>query len=58
MRANLTLVGVPVPAGSYTFDLVYQPDSIRIGLWISGATLLLLAAVLAGRLLWNKRAAL
>lgn len=57
VRANLTLIGIPVPAGSYTFDLLYQPDSIRLGLWISGATALLLAAALAGRLLWKRRAA-
>ena len=44
MRADLTLVGVPVPAGSVTFDLVYRPDSVRIGLWISGAVLALLLA--------------
>ena len=42
-RADLTLIGVPVPPGSYSFDLVYQPDSIRLGLWISGATLLVLS---------------
>jgi hypothetical protein len=58
VRTNLTLVGVPVPSGSYTFDLIYQPDSIRLGLWISGATVLLLGLVVAGRLLWNRRAAL
>ena len=48
-RANLTLVGVPVPAGSFTFDLVYRPDSIRWGLWISGVTLLVLAVLAAWR---------
>lgn len=41
-RANLTLVGIPVPAGSWRFDLVYDPDSVRYGLWSSGATLALL----------------
>ena len=54
-RANLTLVGVPVPAGSFTFDLVYQPDSIRAGLWISGATLLVLALLAAWRSLAHRK---
>ncbi len=54
-RADLTLIGVPVPPGSYSFDLVYQPDSIRLGLWISGATLLVLAALAAGRWLSRRK---
>ncbi len=47
-RADLTLLGVPVPPGTSTIELVYQPDSVRLGLVISGATLafvLLLAIV-------------
>ena len=43
LRANLTLLGVPIPAGRVTFDLIYQPDSVRYGLWLGGATLGLLA---------------
>ena len=54
-RANLTLIGIPVPAGSYTFDLVYQPDSIRVGLWISGVTLLILVVLVAWRWLARKK---
>ena len=54
IRANLSLVGVPVPAGAITFDLVYRPDSVRFGLWISGATLLLLLAVSTVRV-YNQR---
>ena len=42
VRADLTLVGVPVPAGVVAFDLVYQPASVRYGLWIAGGTLLVL----------------
>ena len=57
VRADLTLVGIPVPAGAYTFDLIYQPDSIRLGLWISGAAVLLLAAATAGRWPWKRRVA-
>ena len=51
LRANLTLLAVPAPPGDSTFDLVYQPDSLRFGLWISAATLLLLALALLWRLL-------
>ena len=51
LRANLTLLALPVPPGDLTFDLVYQPDSVRLGLWISAATLLLLTLALLGRAL-------
>jgi hypothetical protein len=54
-RANLTLIGVPIPPGSYRFDLVYQPDSIRLGLWISGSALLALVALVSWRLLPRRR---
>jgi hypothetical protein len=43
MRANLTLIGIWVPAGSSAFTLRYDPISVRLGLWISGVTLLVLA---------------
>ena len=49
VRANLTLVGVPVPAGAVTFDLVYRPDSVRAGLWITGVVLALLLLALGYR---------
>jgi hypothetical protein len=55
-RANLTLLGVPIPRGSYQFDLVYQPDSIRNGLWISSLTLALLTGLILWRLLAQKYA--
>jgi hypothetical protein len=54
-RANLTLIGVPVPRGSYSFDLVYQPDSIRLGLWISGVVVLALIALVTWRLLPRRK---
>jgi len=50
-RVNLTLLGIPIPADVTAFELVYWPDSVRFGLWISGATLVFLA--LAG--LWQLR---
>jgi uncharacterized membrane protein YfhO len=52
-RTNLTLLGVPIPAGSWRFDLVYEPASVRIGLWISGVTLILLALG-AGIVFWRR----
>jgi hypothetical protein len=42
-RANLSFIGVPLPAGHTSFDLVYWPDSVHYGLWISGAALGLLS---------------
>jgi hypothetical protein len=44
-RADLTFLGVPLPPGEHHFELVYRPRSVRLGLWISGLTLALLAAV-------------
>jgi hypothetical protein len=48
-RANLSFVGLLVPAGPVRFELHYWPTSVRNGLWVSGATLLLLLIVVAGR---------
>jgi hypothetical protein len=53
-RTNLTLVGVPIPPGSYRFELVYQPLSVRWGLGISGGALLILAALGLWRALKRK----
>jgi hypothetical protein len=44
LRVNLTLLGVPLPAGDVAIEVRYQPQSVRNGLWIGGATLALLAA--------------
>jgi uncharacterized membrane protein YfhO len=51
-RANLTFLGLRVPAGERTIELVYWPSSVRNGLFISGATLILLVA---GWLRWWRR---
>ncbi len=51
-RADLTLLAVPVPAGTSSFTLRYSPDSVRFGMWISGGALLLL---LLGLLLLRER---
>ncbi|MBX3015836.1 MAG: hypothetical protein KF832_30230 [Caldilineaceae bacterium] len=52
-RVNLTLLGVPIPPGTVTFDLVYWPQRLQLGLWISGGTLLLL--VLLGGWHWRAK---
>jgi hypothetical protein len=49
----LTFLGVPVPPGEVHFALVYWPDSVRNGLWISGLTLALLLLVCGWR--WWQR---
>ena len=53
MRADLTLLGIWLPAGVSNFTLQYNPMSVRIGLWISGVTLLFLLAVIGTRRLWQ-----
>ena len=53
-RVNLTLIGVLTPPGRVSFDLVYWPTSVQLGLAISGGTLLLLA-LLAGWHGWARR---
>ncbi len=40
LRANLTLLALPLPPGDLAFDLVYWPDSLRWGLAITGGALL------------------
>ncbi len=45
LRADLTFLAIPVPAGSATVDLSYRPASVRFGLYITSATLLLLLAL-------------
>jgi hypothetical protein len=51
VRANLTLVGVPTPAGVTEFDMVYRPRSVAYGLVISAAT----AAAVGALALWRWR---
>jgi hypothetical protein len=54
LRANLTLLGVPVPAGESTIELRYEPASVRIGLWSGAATLGALIGA-AGFTAWRTR---
>jgi hypothetical protein len=49
-RADLTFLGVAVPPGTSRVDLVYGPDSVRLGLAISGITLVSIVALALYRL--------
>jgi hypothetical protein len=49
LRANHALLGVVVPPGEVSFNLAYRPASVRLGFWISAATLSALAGVVALR---------
>ena len=53
VRANLTLIGILVAPGRTEFDLVYRPQSVRIGLAISAATVAVMLIVGAG--MWLQR---
>jgi hypothetical protein len=44
--ADYILRGVPVPAGSHRVELRYDPVSLRLGVWISTVTGLVMAATL------------
>ncbi len=55
VRANLTLLAVPVPAGEVVFELRYWPASVQSGLWISGVTVALLLLAGVGRMAWGRR---
>lgn len=48
VRTNLTLLGLWLPPGEVRFELVYDPVSVRWGLWFSGATLLLVGIAWGG----------
>jgi hypothetical protein len=47
LRTNHALRGVPVPEGTHTIELRYEPTSLRFGLWLSGVTGVVLAVVAA-----------
>lgn len=36
LRANHALRGVPIPAGTHTIEMRYEPTSLTVGLWTSG----------------------
>lgn len=42
IRANLSFLGIEVPAGTTTIQFTHFPDSVRYGLVLSGTTLLVL----------------
>ncbi|MDQ3653700.1 MAG: YfhO family protein, partial [Chloroflexota bacterium] len=45
LRTDHALRGVAVPAGEHTIELRYEPESLRIGLWISLVTSITVAIV-------------
>jgi len=49
LRADLTLLAIPVRPGESIIELVYWPDSVRFGLAISGATLFLVGLAALNR---------
>lgn len=49
LRTNGALRGVPVPAGEHTIEMRYDPVELRVGLWTTGITGLVLLALAA----WN-----
>jgi hypothetical protein len=55
VRANLTLLGTPMPPGESKLELVYQPDSVRYGLLVSGITLALLGLFVLARCYFARR---
>jgi len=57
MRADLALVGLWLPGGNSTFSLHYDPLTVRLGLWISGITLLILLLVVLWHVWRRKRLA-
>ncbi len=54
VRTDLTLIGVVLPEPTVEFELVYRPDSVRFGLLISGATLLLVIMLVISRLVLRR----
>jgi len=47
VRTNHALRGVAAPAGEHTVELRYEPESLRIGLWISLVTSIAVVVVWA-----------
>ena len=49
LRANYAFRAVAFPAGEHVVEFRYEPDSFRVGLWISAFSLLIVAGLWAGR---------
>jgi hypothetical protein len=47
LRADCTLRGVVVPAGTGTLEFIYQPASVILGLWLAGLAVIALSGWLA-----------
>jgi hypothetical protein len=55
LPVNLLFRAVEVPAGEHAIIFEFKPESARLGMLISGATVLLVGLVLAGLVLKNRR---
>lgn len=57
IQTDHALLGIPVGAGEHTVDIRYQPDSLTLGLWISGLSGVGCIAILgyAGWHGWSRR---
>jgi hypothetical protein len=44
--ANYAFMAVPVRSGEHKVEFIYEPESFKIGKWISGSTLFVLLAIL------------
>lgn len=45
---NYTFRAMAIPAGTHAVELRYEPASLRLGIWISVATGVLMLAVFSG----------
>jgi uncharacterized membrane protein YfhO len=48
LRADFNLRAVVVPQGKHEVKFIYQPQSFKIGLYLSGASLVMLALISFG----------
>jgi hypothetical protein len=55
VRANLSFIAIALPEGGVRFDLVYDPGSVRAGVAISAATLLILGLAATFRFIETRR---
>jgi hypothetical protein len=55
LRTNHALRGIPVGTGEHTIEMRYEPMSLRIGLWTSGITGIVMLGVAAAAIGWRMR---
>jgi hypothetical protein len=58
LRTNHALRGVPITAGEHTVELKYEPESLRIGMLVTGAAAVAMIGIWAWALVdWRRRGA-